>query len=116
MAAVPQNFKQLQHYLKTAAEHDIRDPVVAYYCRLYAMQKGMEIDRKSPESRQFLAGLMNSLEETKNKHRDLEAIQNEIIGQAHLENYALKLFLYADNEDRAGRFGMWLNHFTQPAC
>jgi len=29
---VPANFKQLQHYIKTAAEHDARDPVVAYYC------------------------------------------------------------------------------------
>jgi len=45
--------------------------------------------------------------QAKNKHRDLEAIQNEIIGQAHLENYALKLFFYADNEDRAGRFGKY---------
>jgi len=34
--------------------------------RLYAMQKGMEIDRKSPDARQFLAGLMNSLEEVCN--------------------------------------------------
>lgn len=31
-------------------------------------------------------------------------MKNEVIGQAHVENYALKVFLYADNEDRAGRF------------
>jgi len=30
---VPATFKQLQHYIKTAAEHDSRDPVVAYYCK-----------------------------------------------------------------------------------
>uniref|UniRef100_A0A9L0J7L0 Vesicle trafficking 1 n=1 Tax=Equus asinus TaxID=9793 RepID=A0A9L0J7L0_EQUAS len=35
---------------------------------------------------------------------DNEAITQEIVGSAHLENYALKMFLYADNEDRAGRF------------
>ncbi|XP_021569746.1 vacuolar protein sorting-associated protein VTA1 homolog isoform X6 [Carlito syrichta] len=35
---------------------------------------------------------------------DNEAITQEIVGCAHLENYALKMFLYADNEDRAGRF------------
>ena len=34
-------------------------------------------------------------------------MQNEIVGQAHVENYALKLFLYADNEDRASRFGKY---------
>ena len=34
-----------------------------------------------------------------------EAIQNEVVGQAHMEHYTLQIFLYADNEDRAGRFG-----------
>ena len=33
-----------------------------------------------------------------------EAIHNEVVGQAHVEDYALKVFLFADNEDRAGRF------------
>ena len=28
----PPNLKAVQHYLKTATEHDARDPVVAYYC------------------------------------------------------------------------------------
>ncbi len=35
MAAIPSlppQFKPIQHYLKTATEHDKRDPVVAYYC------------------------------------------------------------------------------------
>lgn len=35
---------------------------------------------------------------------DNESIGNEVVGNAHIENYALKMFLYADNEDRAGRF------------
>ena len=34
-----------------------------------------------------------------------EAVSSEVVGQAHMEEYALKLFLYADNEDRAGQFG-----------
>nr|KAG5699358.1 hypothetical protein BaRGS_008266 [Batillaria attramentaria] len=63
----------------------------------------MEIDKKSPEARQFLVGLMDYLESVKKQHSD-EAIHNEVVGQAHMENYALKVFLYADNEDRAGRF------------
>ena len=33
-----------------------------------------------------------------------EAVHNEVVGQAHVENHALKVFLFADNEDRAGRF------------
>lgn len=101
----PASFKPVQHYLKTAVEHDKRDPVVSYYCRLYALQKAMEIDRQSPECRNFLKLLMNHLEQTKKQQKDVEAVQNEVVGQAHMENYAIKLFYYADTEDRAGRFG-----------
>ncbi len=35
---------------------------------------------------------------------DNESITQEVVGNAHVENYALKMFLYADNEDRSGRF------------
>ena len=37
-----------------------------------------------------------------------EAITNEVVGQAHMEHYALQMFLHADNEDRAGRFGKFV--------
>lgn len=29
---LPPQFKSIQHHLRTAQEHDKRDPVVAYYC------------------------------------------------------------------------------------
>lgn len=35
---------------------------------------------------------------------DNESITQEVVGNAHIENYAIKMFLYADNEDRSGRF------------
>ncbi|XP_034846727.1 vacuolar protein sorting-associated protein VTA1 homolog [Mirounga angustirostris] len=101
---LPPQFKSIQHHLRTAQEHDKRDPVVAYYCRLYAMQTGMKIDSKTPDCRKFLSKLMDQLEALKKHLSDNEAITQEIVGCAHLENYALKMFLYADNEDRAGRF------------
>lgn len=40
----------------------------------------------------------------KNALGNHESITQEIVGHAHIENYALKMFLYADNEDRSGRF------------
>ncbi|XP_013421856.1 vacuolar protein sorting-associated protein VTA1 homolog [Lingula anatina] len=101
---LPQKLKPIQHYLKTANEHDKRDPIVAYYCRMYAVQRGMQLDRTSPECKDFLFKLMDLLEQTKQTLEDNEALTNEVVGQAHLENYALKVFLFADNEDRAGRF------------
>ncbi|XP_062834054.1 vacuolar protein sorting-associated protein VTA1 homolog isoform X2 [Anolis carolinensis] len=101
---LPPPLKAIQHFLRTAQEVEKREPVVAYYCRLYAMQTGMKIDSKNPECRKFLCKLMDQLEAMKKQLGDNEAVTQEIVGCAHVENYALKMFLYADNEDRAGRF------------
>ncbi|XP_041108457.1 vacuolar protein sorting-associated protein VTA1 homolog isoform X1 [Polyodon spathula] len=103
-AALPPQLKQIQHHLRTGQEHEKRDPVVAYYCRLYAMQTGMKLDSKTPECRKFLVKLMDQLETMKKELGDNESISQELVGHAHIENYALKMFLYADNEDRSGRF------------
>lgn len=102
--AVPAPLRAVQHHMRTAQEHEKRDPVVAYYCRLYAMQTGMKLDSKTPECRQFLVKLMDQLETMKKELKDNESITQEVVGNAHIENYALKMFLYADNEDRSGRF------------
>uniref|UniRef100_G3PJY8 Vacuolar protein sorting-associated protein VTA1 homolog n=1 Tax=Gasterosteus aculeatus TaxID=69293 RepID=G3PJY8_GASAC len=102
--ALPVQLRAIQHYLRTAQEHEKRDPVVAYYCRLYAMQTGMKLDSKTPECRKFLVKLMDQLETMKKELGENDSISQEVVGNAHVENYALKMFLYADNEDRQGRF------------
>lgn len=50
-------------------------------------------------------GIMGWLETSKKEHSSNEAISNDVVAQAHLENYALKLFTYADQQDRAANFG-----------
>lgn len=47
----------------------------------------------------------------KTEHSENDAITSEVVGQAHMENYALKVFLFADNEDRAGRFNKYTYYF-----
>ena len=54
---------------------------------------------------------MDWLEALKKEHSENEAITNEVAAQAHMENYALKLFLYADKQDREGNFGKLVNNF-----
>ncbi|EAA04380.2 AGAP007542-PA [Anopheles gambiae str. PEST] len=97
--------KPIQHYLKTAQEHDTRDPVVAYWCRLYALQLGLKIPHQTMDDRKVLVAIMDWLEATKRASADNESITNDVAALAYLENYALKLFLYADKQDRAGNFG-----------
>ncbi|XP_037821866.1 vacuolar protein sorting-associated protein VTA1 homolog [Lucilia sericata] len=101
----PPSLKQIQHFLKLAQEHDTRDIVVAYWSRLYALQVGLKITTQQPEETKLLLGIMDWLEAVKKENSDNEAISNEVAAQAHMENYALKLFLYADKQDREGNFG-----------
>uniref|UniRef100_A0A1B6DCH3 Vta1/callose synthase N-terminal domain-containing protein n=1 Tax=Clastoptera arizonana TaxID=38151 RepID=A0A1B6DCH3_9HEMI len=100
----PTSLRAVQHYLKTALEHDGRDPVISYWCRLYALQSALKIDKKSNDAKVFLMSLMQWLEEEKKRLSDNEAITNDIAAQAHIENYALRVFLWADSQDRAAIF------------
>lgn len=72
--------------------------------RLYALQTGLKLSTKTSEETNFLLKLMDWLETTKKELHDNEAITNDVAAQAHLENWALKLFLYADKNDRAANF------------
>ena len=51
-----------------------------------------------------LLPLMDWLEAEKKEKNDEEAITNEVVANAHIENHAMKLFLWADREDRASKF------------
>ena len=73
--------------------------------RLYALQSGLRLSTKTSEETNFLLKLMDWLETTKKAFHENEAVTNDVAAQAHLENWALKLFLYADKNDRASNFG-----------
>ncbi|KMY96904.1 vacuolar protein sorting-associated protein VTA1 homolog [Drosophila simulans] len=101
----PPSLKSIQHFLKLAQEHDTRDVVIAYWARLYALQVGLKASTQTGEETKLLLGIMDWLEQMKKQYAENEAITNEVAAQAHIENYALKLFLYADKQDREENFG-----------
>ncbi len=68
------------------------------------MQQGLAIDKSSTEAKTVLFALLDWLEVRKKELRENEAITNEAVAEAHIENYALKLFQWADGQDRASVF------------
>lgn len=50
---------------------------------------------------------MDWLEKTKRAANTNESITSEVAAQAYIENYALKLFVWADNMDRSGNFNKY---------
>ncbi|CAG8556622.1 1103_t:CDS:2 [Paraglomus brasilianum] len=100
---LPEELKFLNPYLQRATELDKREPVIAYYCRYYAAQRAIANGTKTPESNAFLNKLLDLLEAEKKSLAGNEALTNDIAGSAYVENFALKIFINADNEDRLGK-------------
>lgn len=97
------NLFSLKFLLKFLKTFNFQLPV-AYWARVYSLQLGIKA-AKQPDEKAFLLTLMDWLESVKKSNKENESITSETVGQAHLENYAHKLFTYADQQDRASNFG-----------
>ncbi|CAI5468033.1 unnamed protein product, partial [Closterium sp. Yama58-4] len=96
------NGKALVPFLQRADELQKHDPLVAYYCRLYAMDKGLRVPSKerSQAVNALLVSIMSRLE------KDKAALQLSPDDGLHVEGFAQRVFSKADKQDRAGRADM----------
>ncbi|EME28228.1 Vacuolar protein sorting-associated protein VTA1 [Galdieria sulphuraria] len=96
-ASWPTSLKPLAKYLVRAKEVEQIDPLVAYACRFYACEFGLKLrDKKDPDASKFMKSLIEKCEQDKAKLGDTTLLKE------HLEEFALKVFLRADTEDRNG--------------
>ncbi|THG97724.1 hypothetical protein EW026_g4329 [Hermanssonia centrifuga] len=102
LPSVPQELKPIASYLQRAEEVKAKDPVVAYWCAYYAAQVGIGLKAKEHTARTFLFDLLGVLETMKSDIGSSDAIEDEAVSCAYVENFALKVFAMADNEDRRG--------------
>ncbi|XP_042519072.1 protein HOMOLOG OF MAMMALIAN LYST-INTERACTING PROTEIN 5-like [Macadamia integrifolia] len=91
--------KLLLPYLQRADELQKHEPLVAYYCRLYAMERGLKIPQKerTKTTNALLVSLMNQLE------KDKKSLQLGPEDNLYVEGFASNVFAKADKQDRAGR-------------
>ncbi|XP_021838133.1 protein HOMOLOG OF MAMMALIAN LYST-INTERACTING PROTEIN 5 [Spinacia oleracea] len=99
MASDNEPAKQLLPYLQRADELQKHEPLVAYYCRLYAMERGLNIPQseRTKTTSSLLVSLMKQLE------KDKKSLKLAPDDHLHLEGFALNVFAKADKQDRAGR-------------
>ncbi|KAL0362875.1 UNVERIFIED_CONTAM: protein OF MAMMALIAN LYST-INTERACTING PROTEIN 5 [Sesamum calycinum] len=99
MATENEPAKLLLPYLQRADELQKHEPLVAYYCRLYAMERGLKIPQsdRTKTTNALLVSLMNQLEKDK---KSLKLGSDDYL---HVEGFALNVFARADKQDRAGR-------------
>ncbi|EKM84108.1 hypothetical protein AGABI1DRAFT_117552 [Agaricus bisporus var. burnettii JB137-S8] len=89
-------------YLQRADELKVHEPIIAYWCAYYAAQLGLGLKARDNASRDVLFKLLGVLEHMKQEIGSVDAIEVEAASAAFVENFALKVFQSADNEDRRG--------------
>ncbi|KAJ7207402.1 Vta1 like-domain-containing protein, partial [Mycena haematopus] len=98
----PVALKSIAPYLLRANELRATEPIIAYWCTYYAAQIGIGLKAKDTASRNFLFELLGALETMKKDIGPTDAIDIESASAAFVENFALRVFAMADNEDRSG--------------
>ena len=98
---IPPELKRITQYIRRAEELDNdkrpQSRIVAYYCRQYAVQTGIQLSN-SDAARACLSQLLSSLETEKKALAVFSVDECATI----CKNFALEIFTRADNEDRAG--------------
>lgn len=101
---IPASCKPLTACIRRAEEldRDVTNPdskVISYYCKMYAMEKGMKLKAASgaADINPLLMSLMTALERDK-QHVKMTKDEAAVI----CENFAHSVFSRADDEDRAG--------------
>ncbi|GFH32131.1 predicted protein, partial [Haematococcus lacustris] len=74
------------------------DPKVAFYCRMYAVDQALQLEKRHKDINGLVASTLASLEKSK-----LTLTLDQESDRYHCESFALKIFSNADRTDRAGR-------------
>jgi len=102
-SAIPVSLKGLTSYIKRAEDldkdsSDPDHPLMAYYCRKWALMRGMKMpEGGTKEGKSFLMAIMSKLEKDKST---ITVSEDE--AKIVLENFALTVFSRADDEFQAG--------------
>lgn len=102
LPAVPSELKIIAPFTSRAQELSKKDPVIAYYCLYHAIQTGISAKTKEKETKLFLMDMMTALEKMKEQLKEHKEVSNDEAAAKYIENFALKVFTNADNEDRKG--------------
>jgi GR25 family glycosyltransferase involved in LPS biosynthesis len=90
-------------YIKYAMELRTHVPIVAYYCKLYAVQKGLEIIKSdksgadTANAKKFLLDEMSDLENMK-KMMPEGTVKADHVN--NVENFVMSVFANCDKEER----------------
>uniref|UniRef100_A0A6B2G031 Vacuolar protein sorting-associated protein VTA1 homolog (Trinotate prediction) n=1 Tax=Myxobolus squamalis TaxID=59785 RepID=A0A6B2G031_MYXSQ len=105
--SMPKILSPITPYLRLANEMEKKEKVISYSCLFYAVEEGLRIDSKSKESVDFLTPKIDYLEKKKENLLQGEAadiINSNDVLSVYIENYACKLFDWANAKDQESKY------------
>jgi vacuolar protein sorting-associated protein VTA1 len=114
---IPEELKVIQPWLQRSQELLIKEPLISYFLKYYALQQAMPL--AGPSSKPFLFTLMDELEQVSltikciiilmkiKNQMDPELLKDEY-AYPLIEDFALKIFIRSDNEDRSGKASKYI--------
>jgi len=102
---IPADLKPIAPFLQRAEETKVHNPIIAYWATYYALQiaLALKFETKDNQRTLYLANMMDLLEQEKQRLAVHEAITQSSVSAAYVEDFALRVFTSADNEDRNGQ-------------
>ncbi|PRT52879.1 Vacuolar protein sorting-associated protein VTA1 [Wickerhamiella sorbophila] len=99
LMSVPGSVSFVKTTLLRAAELEQKDPIIAYFCKLYAVQQVLatKLHQSDEQVKQFATDLLGEIETAKesealSKPEALEIISNDEVGKAYATNFASSIF------------------------
>ncbi|KAM9971195.1 hypothetical protein ACTFIW_011171 [Dictyostelium discoideum] len=104
LASLPPALKPIIPYLKQSQQLEKHDLLMAYYCRVHAIQMAMDIKQKMGASGSFLSiPIVKILDQGDADKAKLGSRLDEEDEAKYVEAFAMKAFSFADTQDRAGK-------------
>ncbi|KAK5574589.1 hypothetical protein RB653_009842 [Dictyostelium firmibasis] len=104
IANLPPALKPIIPYLKQSQQLEKHDLLMAYYCRVHAIQMAMDIKQKLGAAGSFLSiPIVKILDQGDSDKAKLGSRLDEEDEAKYVEAFAMKAFSFADTQDRAGK-------------
>ncbi|KAL1992533.1 hypothetical protein VTN49DRAFT_4565 [Thermomyces lanuginosus] len=106
-ANIPNSLKSadIARFVTRAAQLERAKPVIAYWCNYWVVDQVISkgLHNSDEEAMQFTTKLMDKLERFKSENSDNEAVTDNVVAKAYVEQFGHEVFNRADNAVRANK-------------
>ncbi|KAK9464275.1 Vta1 like-domain-containing protein [Lipomyces arxii] len=96
----PPSLKFIQSFIVRAREMEKNDPVISYYCKYYAIEEALasKVHQTDAAAAEYVTELLDIIEKEKDRLKNQDTVNDEVVAQAYVEKFATRIFAHADKD------------------